>query len=175
MRPFISVSASLIALAILSAPTAAASCDISQTKCALNNGKCNIQFRNKTGDSGGSDGGTNLDQRSSAQTILVKAKDESSDRVGNKLQIVAGAKKTMNVQKKAKKKGGFTTIGIGSQDFGMGVTGAEMSCEDIQAVLNGNGTCKVFHGAKSSDSQGGKFALGYQCDGGKVSGPNNKD
>ena len=171
MRPFVSVSATLVALAVLAAPSAAANCDISQTKCALNGGKCNIQFRNKTGDSGGSDGGTNLDQRSSAQTILVKAKDEESNRVGNKLQIVAGAKKTMNIEKKANKKGGFSTIGIGSQDFGMGVTGAEMSCADIQAVLNGNGTCKVFHGAASSNSQGVKFALGYQCDGGNVAGP----
>lgn len=175
MRPFFSVSASLAALAVLVAPTAAASCDISQTKCALNGGKCNIQFRNKTGDAGGSDGGTNLDQRSSAQTILVKAKDDDSNRIGNKLQIVAGANKTMNIEKKTKKKRGFATIGTGSQDFGMGVTGAEMSCSDIQAVLNGNGTCKVFHGATSAGSEGIKFALGYQCDGGNVAGPKNEN
>lgn len=175
MPRLISVSASLVMLAVLAAPNAAANCDISQTKCALNGSKCNIHFRNKTGDAGGSDGGTNLDQRSSAQTILVKAKDEDYDRVGNKLQIVAGAKKTMNLDKKDNKKGGFTTIGIGSQDFSMGVKSAEMRCSDIKAVLNGNGTCKIFHGVASSNSEGIKFALGYQCDGGKVAGPTNKD
>ncbi|MEM9375534.1 MAG: hypothetical protein AAGA72_04890 [Pseudomonadota bacterium] len=80
---------------------AAAQCDISQTKCAINNGKCNIQFKNRTSDTGGSDGSSNIDQSSSAQTIVVKARKANGDKAGNKLQIVAGAKKTMNIEKKS--------------------------------------------------------------------------
>lgn len=48
------------------APIASAQCDISQTKCAKNGRKCNIHFRNQTAATGGSDGGTVLDQSSSA-------------------------------------------------------------------------------------------------------------
>ncbi|MEL6859371.1 MAG: hypothetical protein AAFO74_13370, partial [Pseudomonadota bacterium] len=65
----------LVIATAMAAPGASAECDISETKCAVNGGKCNIKFRNKTGDSGGSDGSSNLDQRSSAQTIQVKAVD----------------------------------------------------------------------------------------------------
>ncbi len=170
MRSIVSVSGGLAALAVFMAPTAAANCNISQTKCALNGGKCNIHFRNKTGDVSGSDGGTSANQSSSAQTIIVKAKDDSSDRVGNKLQIVAGAKKTMNITKKDNKKNGFSTISIASQDFSKGVKGADMSCEDIQAVLNGSGSCKIFHGVITGNARF-DFTLGYSCDGGSVSGP----
>ncbi|GAB5456711.1 MAG: hypothetical protein Hens2KO_29400 [Henriciella sp.] len=163
-----SVFISVFAVGTLT-PFAFAACDISQTKCALNGGKCNIQFKNKTGDAGGSDGGTSVQQTSSAQTIVVKAKDDATDRVGNRLKIPAGAKKTMNMDKKAGKKGGFATISIASQDFNVGVAGADMSCEDIKAVLNGNGTCKIFHGMKKG--AGIDFRLGFQCDGGNVAGP----
>lgn len=161
---------SVVALGAL-APIASAQCDISQTKCAVNGGKCNIHFKNKTGDAGGSDGGSSLDQSSSAQTIIVKAKDDKTDRVGNKLKIVDGAKKTMNITKKSNKDGGFASISIASQDFGFAVSGADMSCEDIKAVLNGNGTCKVFHGLSNSAYGAPKAKLGFQCDGGNVAGP----
>ena len=160
-------------MAILAAfavtPLANATCDISQTKCALNGGKCNIQFKNKTGDAAGSDGGTSVQQTSSAQTIVVKAKDKWDERVGNRLKIPAGAKKTMNMEKKAGKKRGFATISIASQDFDFAVAGADMSCDDIKAVLNGNGTCKIFHGMKKG--AGMDVRLGFQCDGGNVAGP----
>ncbi|MEO1659934.1 MAG: hypothetical protein AAFR51_03015 [Pseudomonadota bacterium] len=169
MRAFVSVSASLAALAVITAPTAAAECDISQTKCALNGGKCNIHFRNKTGDASGSASGTSLKQRSSAQTIVVKAKDDNLDRVGNKLQIVAGAKKTMNVTKKANKKNGFFEISISSQDYNLGVSGVDMSCNDIKAILNGGGSCKIFHGADGPGYL--EFGLGFSCNGGNVKGP----
>ena len=84
-------SAALLGAGLLTAPAASAACDISDTKCAVNGGKCNIKFRNKTGDSGGSDGSSGLNQTSSAQTVLVKAIDENGNRLGNKLQIIAGA------------------------------------------------------------------------------------
>ncbi|MEO0608044.1 MAG: hypothetical protein AAFY82_07415 [Pseudomonadota bacterium] len=159
----------LVFAAAVAAPIASADCDISETKCAVNDGKCNIKFRNKTGDAGGSDGSSGLDQRSSAQTVVVKAIDEDTDRIGNKLQIVAGASKTMNIEKKVGKDKGFDAIRISSQDFGGAVDNATMSCEDIQAVLNGNGTCKVFHGVQEGSAT--KFSLGYQCDSGNVGGP----
>ena len=73
------MAAGLSLATALAAPVASATCDITQTKCWINGGKCNIQFKNRTGDSGGSDGTSNLDQTSSAQTITVKAKDSSND------------------------------------------------------------------------------------------------
>ena len=161
----------IAALALTSltlAPTAFAACDITQTKCWVNGGKCNIQFKNKTGDSGGSDGDSNLNQTSSAQTITVKAKDSSNDKTGNKLNIVAGASKTMNIEKKAKK--GFEYIQLESADFGP-VNYSRMSCEEVQAVLNGNGTCKAFHGAVTNSAGGIACYFGYLCDGGNVGGP----
>lgn len=95
-------SAALLGAGLLTTPIASAACDISDTKCAKEGSKCNIKFRNKTADSGGSDGSSGLNQTSSAQTVLVKAIDESGNRLGNKLQIIAGANKTTNVEKKAK-------------------------------------------------------------------------
>lgn len=158
-----------LALIGLTFPIAAqASCDISQTKCWINDGNCNIQFKNRTGDSGGSDGDSNLNQTSSAQTITVKAKDSDNDKTGNKLNIVAGASKTMNIEKKAKKD--FDYIHLSSADFGS-VNASTMSCEDVIAVLNGNGTCKVFHGAATNDAGAIAWYLGYQCDGGNIGGP----
>ncbi|MEM9179294.1 MAG: hypothetical protein AAGA89_06265 [Pseudomonadota bacterium] len=167
MTRFITLSAlALTSLAL--APVASATCDITQTKCWINGGKCNIQFKNKTGDSGGSDGDSNLNQTSSAQTITVKAKDSHNDKTGNKLNIVAGASKTMNIEKKAEKN--FDYIQLESADFGE-VRSSRMSCEEVQAVLNGNGTCKAFHGGIANNAGAIAFYIGYQCDGGNVGGP----
>ncbi len=169
MKPHAFLAATAFALSIaVAAPTASAECDISETKCAVNGGKCNIKFRNLTGDTNGSDGSSGLNQTYSAQTIVIKAIDDDGNRVGNKLQIVAGASKTMNVEKKANKKNGFDAIRLTSQDFAP-VDGADMSCDQVKAVLNGNGTCKVFHGVKSGSAT--HFSIGYQCDGGSVGGP----
>lgn len=150
-------------------PAVSAQCDISQTKCALEGSKCNIHFKNRTDDSGGSDGSSNLQQTSSAQTIVVKAIDKNGERQGNKLQIVAGASKTMNLEKKAKKD--FLDIQAQSQDFSGVVTSVKITCEEVKAVLNGNGTCKIFHGRKSNAAGNASYYLGYQCDGGNVGGP----
>lgn len=150
-------------------PVAAASCDITETNCWINGGNCNIKFKNRTGDSGGSDGESNLNQTSSAQTVTVKAKDSSNDKTGNKLDIVAGASKTMNIEKKAKKD--FDYIQFESADFGS-VNASKMKCADVIAVLNGNGTCKVFHGAVTNDAGAVAWYIGYQCDSGNVGGPN---
>ncbi|MEO0608040.1 MAG: hypothetical protein AAFY82_07395 [Pseudomonadota bacterium] len=169
MKHLTPISGSCLIFAMaLTAPIARAACDISQTKCALNGNKCNIHFRNRTGDAGGSDGTSGLSQTSSAQTIIVKAKDPNGDPTGNSLHIAAFEKKTMNITKKTHKKNGFKTIKFASQDFS-GVLSASMSCEDVITVLNGTGICKVFHGRTNTPTK--YFAIGYQCDGGNVGGP----
>ena len=159
---------SVLALSAMS-PMASAACDISDTKCAVNGGKCNIKFRNRTGDSGGSDGGSNLDQRSSAQTVNVKARKRNGDKAGNKLSIEAAASGSMNFDKKAKKN--FQDVRLYSKMNGDYVGAVIMSCEEIKAVLNGSGTCKIFHGTKHSSKTEKEFFIGYQCDGGNVGGP----
>ncbi|MEL6859373.1 MAG: hypothetical protein AAFO74_13380 [Pseudomonadota bacterium] len=158
----------LVLAASLAAPVASAACDISSTKCAVNDGKCNIKFRNRTGDTGGSDSSSNLKQTSNNQAIAVRAIDEKSKSIGNKLTIADGANNTMNIDKKVSKDKGFNAIHISSQNFN-NVAPVTLSCQDIKAVLNGNGTCKVFNGKSENSSK--KYSLGYQCDGSKVGGP----
>jgi pectate lyase len=160
-------SASLILVSTMLSPIASATCDITQTKCWVNGGNCNIKFKNRTGDTGGSDGSSNLNQSSSAQTVTVKARKANKDKAGNKLTIIAGTSDTMNIEKKAKKK--FVDIQLSPSVSGINST--VMSCEDVQAVLDGNGTCKVFHGYVSNSSTKVERYLGYQCDGGNVGGP----
>ncbi|MFN3213438.1 MAG: hypothetical protein ACE37M_10055 [Henriciella sp.] len=152
---------------MVAAPMANAACDISDTKCAVNGGKCNIKFKNRTGDASGSGDGSNIKQTSSAQTILVRAIRADDSKAGNTLSITAGASNTMNIEKKAKKN--FEFIGISSKDLVGSVDSVGMSCAAVKAVLNGNGTCKVFHGAKQEQGRL-QLGLGYQCDGGKVNG-----
>ena len=160
-------SAPLIVAALFAAtPVASAQRDISQTKCTVNSGKCNIKFKNKTGNPNGSDGSSNIDQRSSAQTVVVTARKANKNKAANKLKIVAGASKSMNLDKKAKKE--FQNIKIASQD--LPVSPPQMSCEDVRAVLDGNGTCKILHAACTRNTNL-VFVLGDQCDGGSVSGP----
>ena len=173
MNPRMSIPAIAVAAAfILSAPSARAQvCDISQTKCALNGGKCNIKFKNRTGDSGGSEGSSNINQRSNAMTIVIKARKGNGDKAGNKLQIPAGTSKTMNMDKKANKD--FYDVRAISQDFSNPVQAVAIPCEDIQTILNGTGTCKIFHGIKAKKTGQKLRYLGYQCDGGNVGGPNN--
>ncbi len=168
-KPVLIASLALGLIGTISVPASAQACDISDTKCAVNGGKCNIKFRNRTGDANGSDGSSSINQRSSAQTVVVKAKKSNGDKAGNKLQIPAGTSKTMNIDKKANKN--FQDIQISSQSNGFGVEKVTMSCNDVKAVLNGNGTCKVFHGQRRESKGEYSFYLGYQCDSGNVGGP----
>ena len=144
------------------APVASATCDISDTKCAMEGSKCNIKFRNRTGDAGGSGKG----QTSSAQTITVKAIRDDSSKAGNKLTIVAGASNTMNFDKKAKNN--FEDVVIMSTDLGGTVDATGLTCEGVKAVLNGTGKCKVYHRADHSKTSGFRFSLAVQCDGGNI-------
>ena len=164
-----SLSALLIGTAaIIAVPTAGAACDISATKCAVNGGKCNIKFRNVTAAESGSGGGTDLTQSSSAQMVKVKAIKENGNKAGNALTIDSSASKTMNMDKKANKN--FDKIRITSPSMAR-VEGVTMSCADVQDVLNGSGTCKVFHGYGPYGNESFEYQLGYNCDGGNTSGP----
>ena len=169
-RHALGASLAITLISVLAVPAASADCDIRETKCYQNDGKCNIKFRNRTGDTGGSEGDSYLDQRSSAQIIRVKAAKDNGNAAGNILNIEAGTSKTMNIDKKYNKD--FAKIRISSPTLGS-VDGVTMSCEHVVQVLNGNGTCKVFYGLKErSDDRKYKYQLGYQCDSGNVGGPN---
>ena len=160
------LSFAALAFSVLS-PAAFAACDISETKCALNGGKCNIKFRNVTGEDSGSAHGHPLKQTSLTQTIKVKALKENGNRAGNALTIYAGDSKTMNLEKKAKKN--FAKIRMASPNMET-VKSKTMSCDHVNAVLNGNGTCKVFYGYSLYREHAFEYELGYSCDGGKVVG-----
>ena len=148
MIRFLTLSA--LALGAL-APFAFATCDISQTKCAVNGGKCNIKFRNVTAAGSGSAHGTGLSQ------------------AGNKLTINAGASGTMNFDKKAKKK--FQDVRLYSKMNRDHVGSITLSCEEIITVLDGSGVCKIFHGHRHTTKSEKEFFLGYKCAGGDVFGP----
>ena len=163
------LGSAICAIAIgATAPTATAECDISAAKCAQNDNKCNIHFKNRTGDWGGSDGSSSLSQHSLAQSVAVKAVDSHNNRVGNKLVIQAGDKKTMNISKKANK--GFDAIRISSDSASGVVDSTKISCAEIIEVLDGSGICKLFHGSLKRGEEVASM-IGYQCDGGYVGGP----
>lgn len=151
----------------LTAPNASADCDITGNDC-FKNGKCNIKFRNMTGEGSGSSSGTKLSQRTMAQIIRVKAVKDNDKAAGNIINIEAGTSKTMNLEKKYNK--GFAKIRISSPTLA-GTTGVTMSCADVNKVLAGNGTCKVFYGFRTNASDNVVNQLGYRCDGGNVFGP----
>ena len=154
--------------AALAAPTASAACDITTTKCHLNNGKCNIKFRNITDQATGSGKGTKLTQKSLAQQIRVKAVRDDGKAAGNILNIEAGTSKTMNIDKKYNKD--FAQIRLSAPTFDT-VNGITLTCNQVKAVLNGNGTCKVFNGSTNLQMQSFRSQLGFSCDGGAVLGP----
>lgn len=171
MRPLFSVSALIVGTALaFAAPTASAYCDIRETKCYKNKGKCNIKFRNRTAVEDKTDRNSRLNQRASAQIIRVKAVKENSKAAGNIINIEAGTSKTMNLDKKFKRD--FARIRISSPTMAA-VDGVTMSCEHVLQVLNGNGTCKVFYGIKRrhKDDRKYRYQHGYQCDGGSLGGP----
>ena len=102
------------AIPVLFTPSARAECDISQTKCAVNGGKCNIKFRNLTGVERGSGKDTSINQTAEAKLIRVKAVKKNGKKLGNALSINASRSKTLNIDKKAKKD--FDRIQITSPD-----------------------------------------------------------
>ena len=131
----------------------ASACDIANLSC-WDDGKCNIQFKNHTGEANGDASGTSISQVSAAQTIKVKAEKSDGGKAGNKLTIAVNASKTMNMENKYKKK--FSTIQVSSTNS---ITdGFSMTCNTVRKILDGNGTCKIFHGTTSDSSN--TFVLG---------------
>ena len=139
-------------------------CDITNEKC-WSNGKCNIKFKNKTGESSGYAKGTGVDQESLAQTITIKAAKENGDAAGNKLSITAGASKTMNIEKKYKKN--FHHIRVKSSTTDESIS---IKCGDIKDILRGNGNCNISRGLRTDADGTSFYTLAYSCDNTEVAG-----
>ena len=148
---------------LFAAPAFADVCDITTEKC-WDGGKCNIKFKNHTGEGGGDAAGLELDQSSLAQTIKVQAVKDNGDSAGNTLSIAAGASNTMNIENKYEKNFDRIRIKSGTADKSV-----SMKCGDVKAVLRGNGNCNIIRGrSKDTDID---YTLAYSCDNGEVVGP----
>ncbi|MEL6725293.1 MAG: hypothetical protein AAFP81_00395 [Pseudomonadota bacterium] len=168
MKPHTLMASLAVAFAgTIAAPEARADCDITANDC-FKNGKCNIKFRNMTAETSGSSSKTKLTQRSMAQIIRVKAAKDNGNSAGNILNIESGTSKTMNLGKKYNKD--FAKIRISAPTSAV-TDGVTMNCADVNKVLAGNGTCKVFYGFRTNANDTVVNQLGYRCDGGKVQGP----
>ncbi len=152
-------------IALLSSFAAQAKCDLTDLPCWGPDKKCNIKFRNKTGEASGSDGGTGLKQVSFAKTIRVSARKANLKLAGkNALQILAGDAKHMNLDKKTNFQYIKIAHAIKAVETKLPI---KMGCSDIRTILQGSGVCKVFYGQKDL---GRIESLAYHCDGGNVSG-----
>lgn len=135
-------------------------CDLTQLDCWGPNKKCNIKFRNETGEGSGSGGGTGLKQVSEVSTIKVSARKADNTRAGsNTLKISAGDSKHMNLDKKKD----FLKIRVTRETKFAGSTRATLSCAEVKTTLNGNGICKAFVGNNNM----GKFLV-VTCNGNEV-------
>lgn len=139
------------ALTAGAATASAETCDLSGLSC-LENGKCNIKFKNHTGKSIGM-GPTGVLQSSFATTIRVSARKDNGDKTGNAFSIIAGASKTMNLEKKKN----FSKVRVSVP--GSSISGATLECPIIQSVLRGNGNCNIYYGERGSEQ-----TLAYSCD-----------
>ena len=143
-----------------------AQCDITDLPCWGPDKKCNIKFRNLTGEASGSGTGTWLNQKSMAATIEVSARKADRSRAGsNTLEILAGASKTLNLDKKKD----FDSIRIqNTTNFSGAVLRVRRTCDAIRTTLQGSGTCKVWWGCASA----GDCWTAITCSGGDVVEPN---
>ncbi|MEL6725295.1 MAG: hypothetical protein AAFP81_00405 [Pseudomonadota bacterium] len=164
----LSVPSLMAASLIMSAPMADAACDISQTKCAKKGAICSIKFHSLVEAEQIPRNNTGLVQSASRIVIRVKALEDGGAAAGIPLVILPGATKPMLFETHARLK--FDKIRI-SAPLIKAISSSTMSCAEVQAVLNGNARCSVFHGSPPGGRQNHEFGLGYQCDGGKVSGP----
>jgi len=135
-------------------------CDLTQLDCWGPNKKCNIKFRNETGEGSGSGGGTGLKQISEASVIKVSARKADGTKAGkNTLSIAAGSNKHLNLDKKED----FLTIKLRRMTKYTGSTRTNLTCKEIKNTLNGSGICKVFVG----DNNMGRFLV-VTCNGNQV-------
>lgn len=127
-------------------------CDLTQLDCWGPNKKCNIKFRNETGEGSGSGGGTGLKQISEVSTIKVSARKEDNTRAGsNTLSILGGDNGHLNLDKKKN----FLKIRVIRETKFAGYTRINLSCANVKNTLNGNGICKAFVGKNNM----GKFLV----------------
>ncbi len=161
------VAAAVTAL-LSSSATAAISlpqCDITNLPCLTPGKKCNIKFRNQTGEASGS-GGNVYNQVSRARTIHIRVRGTDDGQLGSQMNITAGGKKTMDVGLRESDGIGNITIRVGKiaelSDEAMVIT---MSCAEIKYVLKGKGNCKVFVFKKHS-----KYNAAYSCNGSSIKG-----
>lgn len=142
---------------------ARAACDITDLKCWGPNKKCNIKFRNKTGEQSGFSH-KDVKQMSKAITIYVKAMADDGERLGERQRLEAGDTRTINLDNRVKlanqRKVTLSHIRISGLEFPVGTYDALLKCDTIRSVLNGSGTCVVFIGKDDK--------LHYKCDGGDV-------
>ncbi len=150
-------------IALLSSFGAQAQCDITDLPCWGPDKKCNIKFRNETGEASGS-GGSGYNQASYVKTAVVSARKRDGSLAGsNKLEILAGANKTMNLDKKK----GFSEINIRVKPKAMNIDETVgMTCGHIRETLQGSGTCKIFMVKYSVYPD--QYYVAYNCNGGKV-------
>ena len=132
--------------------------------CWESGSKCNIHFRNQTGENSGN-GNEHYNQITAVKTVRVAALDYKRLAIGNAKKILAPQSATLNLEKKK----GFGSIHIKvlENDFALKEE-VYMPCSDVLATLRGNGTCSVFiHGTTAFPE---KLAVAYNCDGGNVRG-----
>ncbi len=140
-------------------------CDITNLPCLTPGKKCNIKFRNHTGEGSGS-GGSTYNQVSRARTIHIRVRGTDGRKLGNQISITAGGKKTMDVGLRESDGIGNITIRVGKigelSDESMTIA---WSCQELKYVLNGKGNCKVFVFKKH-----GKYNAAYSCNGSSIKG-----
>lgn len=135
-------------------------CDLTALDCWGPDNKCNIKFKNETGEASGSGGGTGFEQVSEVSTIKVSARKADNTRAGsNTLKILAGDSKHMNLDKKED----FLKIRVTRETKFAGYTRATLSCAEVKTTLNGSGICKAFVGKNNR----GKFLV-VTCNGNAV-------
>ncbi len=145
----------MLASAHAQAGDEAGACDITDLPCWGDNTKCNIKFKNNTGESSGS-GGPNYNQTSWVATIKVLAVKPDGNRAGsNSLTILAGQSKTINLDKKH----GFDRIKVFTTTAGKG--NLYIPCNDIRAILAADKQCKIF--AVSRVIENTYYYLAYNC------------
>lgn len=161
----------LVIILLLAAGSAAAAtslprCDISGLSCFTPGKKCNIKFRNHTGEGSGS-GGSQYNQVSAARTVVVSIRGTDGSRLGSKKEILAGDSKTVDVGMKQSEGIGEIRIRAKTDKAWSGDESVKvaMGCKKIKDILNGEGNCKIFMYKESGDTN-----VAYSCNGGSIMG-----
>ncbi len=133
----------------------ASACEITDLACWGAGTKCNIKFKNNTGDASG--GGISH-QKSLAATIRVLAIKTDGTRAGsNTLTILDKASGTLNLDKKAD----FSDVEV-YVSSGQFPGRMKIPCGEVRQILTADKACKIFVVEHNHDGQ--LFAyLAYNC------------